>query len=58
MADRNNGEVTFEIMERGGLLEKPNDNGWALEVNLVAWNGGKPKIVHRNIAVVVFGDLE
>ena len=48
MADRNNGEVTFEIMERGGLLEKPNDNGWALEVNLVAWNGGKPKIDIRS----------
>ena len=48
MADRNNGEVTFEIMERGGLLEKPNDNGWVLEVNLVAWNGGKPKIDIRS----------
>ena len=49
MAERNNnGEITFEIMERGGALEMANDNGWALEVNLVAWNGGKPKIDIRS----------
>ena len=49
MADNNRpGEITFDICERGGLLEKPNDNGWALEVNLVAWNGGKPKIDIRS----------
>ena len=49
MAERNNnGEITFEIMERGGALEMANDNGWRLEVNLVAWNSGKPKIDIRS----------
>ncbi|MBE6026508.1 MAG: hypothetical protein E7229_06320 [Clostridiales bacterium] len=48
MAVNNNGEVTFEIVERGGALDSKNENGWTTEVNLVAWNGGQPKIDIRS----------
>ena len=50
MAENNRtGEVTFEIRERGGMLDNGrNDNGWAMEVNLVSWNGGQPKIDIRS----------
>ena len=48
MAFSNNGEITFEIVERGGALDARNENGWTLEVNLVAWNGGQPKIDIRS----------
>ena len=50
MAENNrNSEVTFEIRERGGMLDTArSDSGWAMEVNLVAWNGGKPKIDIRS----------
>ena len=46
-ARNNNGEVTFEIMEHIGVLEKRND-GWTKEVNIVAWNGGQPKVDIRD----------
>ena len=43
MADRNNGEVTFDIIEHIAVI-KSNENGWNKEVNIVAWNGGQPKV--------------
>lgn len=48
MADNSNGEITFEIVERGGIIDGRNDNGWTMEVNLVARNGEKPKIDIRS----------
>ena len=42
-----NAEVTFEIMEHVGVLESRAD-GWTKEVNIVAWNGGQPKIDIRD----------
>ena len=43
----NNTEVTFEIMEHIGVIDARND-GWTKEVNIVAWNGGQPKIDIRD----------
>ena len=43
MADRNNGEVTFDIIEHIAVI-KSNENGGNKEVNIVAWNGGQPKV--------------
>ena len=45
-----NNEVKFEIVERIGSLDKANDNGWTRELNLVAWNGGAPKLDIREWA--------
>lgn len=48
MAERNNaGEVTFEIMEHIAVLNN-RENGWKKEVNIVAWNGGQPKVDIRD----------
>jgi len=46
----NNGEITFEIVEHIGVLEvyDNHEEKWTKEVNLVAWNGGKPKIDIRD----------
>ena len=41
-------EVTFEIVERIGALDAPNDKGWTRELNVVAWNGGEPKLDVRD----------
>lgn len=40
-------EVTFEVMEHYGVIST-TDSGWSKEVNLVAWNGGEPKIDIRD----------
>ena len=42
-----NQEVTFNIIEHIGVLEKRKD-GWTKEVNIVAWNGGMPKFDIRD----------
>ena len=42
MADRE--QIKVEIVERIGALDKPNDNGWTRELNLVSWNDGAPKL--------------
>ena len=46
----NNGEITFEIMEHIGVLDviDNREEKWTKEVNIVAWNGGKPKIDVRD----------
>lgn len=40
-------EITFEVMEHYGVISTA-DSGWSKEVNLVAWNGGEPKIDIRD----------
>lgn len=40
-------EATFEIIEYIGIIEEKKD-GWKKEVNIVAWNGGRPKIDIRD----------
>ena len=44
MADKN--DITFEIVEHNGVIDEISnrDEKWTKEVNVVAWNGGKPKI--------------
>lgn len=42
-----NNEITFEIVEHIGVLEARAD-GWSKEANIVAWNGGIPKIDIRD----------
>ncbi len=46
----NNNEITFEIMEHIGVLDviDNREEKWTREVNLVAWNGDKPKIDIRD----------
>jgi hypothetical protein len=41
------GEVTFEVVEEIGVLSEGR-NGWSKQVNLVSWNGGKPKLDIRD----------
>ena len=47
MAERNTGDVTFEIIEHIAVI-KEGENGWNKEVNIVAWNGGQPKVDIRD----------
>lgn len=42
-----NNEITFEIREHVGVIDARAD-GWTKEVNIVAWNGGVPKIDIRD----------
>ena len=48
MADKN--DITFEIMEHIGTIDviDGREEKWTKEVNVVAWNGGKPKIDVRD----------
>ena len=48
MADKN--DITFEIVEHIGVIDEINnrDEKWTKEVNVVSWNGGKPKIDVRD----------
>ena len=48
MADKN--DITFEIMEHIGVIDiyDNREEKWTKEVNVVAWNGGKPKIDVRD----------
>ena len=38
-----NKDFTVEIVEKLGVLSVRDENGWAVEVNRVAWNGNEPK---------------
>lgn len=42
-----NSEVTFEVVEEVAVLSE-GKNGWSKQVNLVSWNGGKPKLDIRD----------
>lgn len=35
--------ITVEIVKHIGVLSE-RENGWTKELNIVAWNGGKPKL--------------
>ncbi len=50
MAENRSNEVTFEIVEHIGVIDsiENRDEKWTKEVNVVAWNGGKPKIDVRD----------
>lgn len=50
MAENRNNDVTFEIMEHIGVIDEVGgrDEKWTKEINVVAWNGGKPKIDVRD----------
>lgn len=50
MANPNNNEVTFEIMEHIGVLDTYDnrEQAWTKEVNIVSWNGGPAKIDIRD----------
>lgn len=43
-------ESTFEIVEHIGVIDTIDnrEEKWTKEVNVVAWNGGKPKIDVRD----------
>ena len=43
-------DVTFEIVEHIGTIDviDGREDKWTKEVNVVAWNGGKPKIDVRD----------
>ena len=44
MAENRNNEVTFEIVEHIGVIDviDNREEKWTKEINVVAWNGGKP----------------
>ena len=46
----NTNDVTFEIVEHIGTIDviDGREEKWTKEVNVVAWNGGKPKIDVRD----------
>jgi len=44
---RRNGEIDFKVIENLGVLET-YQTGWTKEVNIIAWNGGPPKIDIRD----------
>lgn len=50
MAENRNNDVTFEILEHIGVIDEVGgrDEKWTKEINVVAWNGGKPKIDVRD----------
>ena len=50
MAENRKNDITFEIMEHIGVIDVVDgrEEKWTKEVNVVAWNGGKPKIDVRD----------
>ena len=46
-SQKSNDEVYFDLMENIGVLTN-KENGWTKEVNIVAWNGGRPKVDIRD----------
>ncbi len=50
MAENRNNEITFDIVEHIGVIDTIDnrEEKWTKEVNVVAWNGGKPKIDVRD----------
>lgn len=41
-------EFSYEIIEEIGQVGEPTASGWSTRVNLISWNGGKPKIDIRS----------
>ncbi len=46
MPERNN-DITYEILEHFGTISS-RESGWNRELNLISWNGGKPKFDIRD----------
>ena len=45
MANKNaRTEITWEILEHLVTFGTRKDNGWTKEANIIAWNGGVPKV--------------
>lgn len=42
-------DISFEIIKHIGVLSQ-SKNGWSKELNLISWNGGKPKFDLRDWA--------
>lgn len=40
-------EIKYEVVEHIGVLADKG-NGWKREINIVAWNGGRPKFDIRD----------
>ena len=40
-------DIKYEILKTIGILSE-NSRGWTKELNLISWNGGKPKIDVRD----------
>ncbi len=40
-------EITFDIVKNIGVLTE-NKTGWRREINIVSWNGAKPKLDIRD----------
>ena len=43
------GAIKYDIIEELGILSE-NKKGWRKEINLISWNGGKPKYDIRDWA--------
>ncbi len=50
MTNNRNNEITYDIMEHIAVLGEVGgrDEKWTKEINVGAWNGGKPKIDVRD----------
>ena len=42
-------DIKYEILKTIGILSE-NSRGWTKELNLISWNGGKPKYDIRDWA--------
>ena len=42
-------DFSYEIVKELGVLSE-NDKGWTKELNMISWNGGKPKYDIRDWA--------
>ena len=41
-------EFSYEIIEEIGQVGEPTASGWSTRLNLISWNGGKPKLDIRS----------
>jgi conserved hypothetical protein len=41
-------EFSYEIIEEIGTIGSPTASGWSTRLNLIAWNGGTPKLDIRS----------
>ena len=46
-------EIKYEVVQRIAVLsERPR--GWERQLNLISWNDGEPKYVHRTPSSSIF----
>lgn len=41
-------DFSYEVIEEIGQVGESSTSGWSTRVNLISWNGGKPKIDIRS----------